>query len=98
MPPQSIYTVTWLKGRMGPLVAVPMVFVRRVWMDVLQWIVAMPVRVRLTDRVHRPVCMSMVFVVGVRMLMCQGRVEVEMFVVLGDVEPHAKTHQSCGDE
>ena len=69
-----------------------MVFVRRVVMGMLKRRVTMPVGVWLTGRIQRSVLMLMVLVVRVRMLMRQGVMDVEMFVMFGDVQPDAHGH------
>src|SRR5712664_2672699 len=76
----------------------PVVFIRRVLVSMLKRPVTMPVGVRLTGRIQRSVLMLMVLVVRVRMLMRQGVMDMEMFVMLGDVQPDAHGHQRGSDE
>jgi hypothetical protein len=76
----------------------PMVFVRCVLMGMLKGCVPMLVGVRLAGRIQRSMLMLMVLIMRVCMIMRQGVMDVQMFVMLGDVQPDAYGHQRCGDE
>src|SRR5260370_32047586 len=76
----------------------PMVFVRRVMMSMLKRRVTMRMGVRLTSGIQRSVLVPMVRVMRVRMLMRQAIVNMDMFVMLGDVKPDTHGHQRRGDE
>ena len=69
-----------------------MVFVRHVMMGMREGRVTMRMSVRLAQGIQRSVLMLMVLVVGVRMIMRDGVVNVKMFVMLGDVKPDANRH------
>ncbi len=70
----------------------PMMCVGHVWMAMLQRIMSMPVGVRLVLGIVRPVFMPVVVVMAVGMRMRYRRVDVRMFVMLGEVKPHAEAH------
>jgi hypothetical protein len=69
-----------------------MMCVGHVWMAMLQRIMSMPVGVRLVLGIVRPVFMPVVVVMAVGMRMSYRRVDVRMFVMLGEVKPHADSH------
>ena len=85
-------------GRIVLLVPMPMVFVRRVPVGMLEGRVTMAVGVRLTSRNQQSMLVPMVLVMSMGMFMLQRVMSVEMFVMLGDVKPDAHRHQGCGNE
>ena len=69
-----------------------MMCVGHVSMAMLQRIMSMPVGVRLVLGIIRPVFMPVVVVMAVGMRMSYRRVDVRMFVMLGEAKPHAEAH------
>src|SRR5262249_9189054 len=84
------------KSSRSNLMPVNVMAVRRVPMGVPQRGVLMPMGVRLPDRVARPMVMSMMLVVHVRMRVAHRLVRVLMLMPFGDMEPHAQSHQGAG--
>jgi hypothetical protein len=76
----------------------PMVFVRRVMVGMLERHVTMLMGMPLAGRIQRSVVVPMVVVMGVGMLVLHRLMNVAVFVMLGDMEPDAHGHQPRGDE
>ncbi len=74
----------------------PVVEVRVVGVPVRDWRVPVAVRMRLARRVTRGVLVLVMEVVDVAMGMQQRFMRVSVVVRLGDVQPHAETHQTGG--
>jgi hypothetical protein len=70
--------------------------VRVVGVPVRDWRVPVAVRMRLARRVTRGVLVLVMEVVDVAMGMQQRFMRVSVVVRLGDVQPHAETHQTGG--
>lgn len=68
--------------------------IRVVRMRVHEWIVLVPVAVRLARRIASRVRVMVMFVVGVKVLVLGRRMFVDVFVTLADVQPDARAHQS----
>ena len=75
---------------------VPVVEVRIVGVPVRHWRVPMAVRMRFACGVTRAMFVLVMEVVDVAMGMLQRFVRVFVIVRLGDVQPHAETHQTGG--
>ena len=72
----------------------PMMGVGQVWMAMLQRVVSMPVGVRLVPGIVRAVFMPVMVVMAVDVRMRRRRMAVRVFVMLGEVKPHADSHQA----
>jgi len=72
-------------GSCSRLVPVPVMHVRKVRMGVLERLVYMNVRVRFLIMHAMRVPMSMMLIVGVPVFMLNGRMPVQMCVILGDM-------------
>ena len=75
-----------------------MMLVGRMGMGVLQRVVPMPMRVRLSRRVHRSVTMLVVRIVRMAMGMRHRRMNVAVLVMLGNVQPDSDCHQGGGSQ
>ena len=71
-----------------------MMGVGQVWMAMLQRVMAMPVGVRLVLGIVRAVFMPVMVVMAVDMRMRRRRMAVRVFMMLGEVKPHADSHQA----
>lgn len=69
------------------------VHVRHVWVPMTQSLVPVPMGMRFTWRIVRPVLMLMVLVVNVPMRVLQWLVLMLVVMVLGEMEPDAEPHQ-----
>ena len=72
----------------------PMMGVGQVRMAMLQRVMAMPVGVRLVLGIVRAVFMPVMVVMAVDMRMRRRRMAVRVFMMLGEVKPHADSHQA----
>jgi hypothetical protein len=75
-----------------------MVHVRDVRMFVHELLVPVPMRVRLTARVVRPMDMLMVRIMDVRMAVLLRLVHVLVVMMLGQVQPDAERHERARSE
>jgi len=78
--------------------AVPVVSVRKVWMRVDQGFVPMPMAVLGTGRHRIVVRVLVVFVVNMFMVVLHRFVSVSVLMALGQMQPHAQSHQCPGHE
>ena len=74
-------------------VSVSVVDVRVVGMRMDQFLVSMPVRVRLAGRIVRRVCVLVMLVVVVKVFVFHRFVPVQVFVPLGQVQPNTDRHE-----
>ena len=75
-----------------------MMGVGQVRMAMLQRVMAMPVGVRLVLGIVRAVFMPVMVVMAVDVCMRRRRMAVRVFVMLGEMQPHADCHQAGRDE
>ena len=60
-------------------------------------LVAMPMRMRLAERIAWSMNVLMVLVVHMRMTMLEGLMGVFVVMVLGQVQPDTEAHEQAGD-
>ena len=72
----------------------PVMGVGQVRMAMLQRVMAMPVGVRLALGIVRAVFMPVMVVMAVDVCMRRRRMAVRVFVMLGEMKPHADCHQA----
>src|SRR6516164_6710932 len=76
-----------------------MVHVRDVGVGMSHWLVLVKMRMRLAGRINDAVCVTMVFIMHMRMGMDHRRMEVPMLMMLGHVQPHSHGHQdTCAQQ
>ena len=66
-------------------------------MLVPDWLVPVPMRMRLAQWIVRPVLMMMVVVVTMPVLVFHGLVNVRMLMPFGQMQPETESHQHPGD-
>ena len=76
----------------GQSVLMPVMGIRVVWMRVHQWLVLVPMRVRLAWRIVRAVGMLMMGVMNMPMGVRHRVMRVLVFVTLGDVQVQTQPH------
>lgn len=70
-----------------------MMDVGKVRMSMAKARMRVPVTVWITDRIHMGMGMLMVFVVAMAVNVLRGRMIMNMIVTLGEMQPHANSHQ-----